>query len=135
MLPKTHFFVGLVFVIVLFILKLVTPFQALIILSAAFFIDVDHWLNYVWNKKDLSLKRAYAANYKVYLNKKSKAYFHIFHTIESYLLIGVLAVYFSFFYYVFIGMLFHIAFDFFHDACYKGFYGRRVSLIYSLISK
>ncbi|MFC1685696.1 hypothetical protein ACFLZZ_01580 [Nanoarchaeota archaeon] len=138
MLPKTHLVLTLIFSAILIFFELINPFQALIIIAAGFFIDVDHWFIYVINKKDLNVRRAFNWFYKAYLkqcregiiNKRKRLY--VFHTIESFIVIILLSFLNPFFIYVLIGALFHLFLDTIHSI-YRGFYLKKISLIYFLI--
>lgn len=132
MLPKTHIILSVLFVLIIFFLKIVNWWQGLIVFAAAVLIDVDHWLLYVKKKKDFSVKRAYKWFYQFYINKTRKVFLFIFHTIESFIVVIILSIFFPIFLYVLIGMSFHILLDFL-QAYDEDFYGKRWSLIYSLI--
>ena len=128
MLPKTHFFLALLFSILLYALGLATPLQALTVLAAGVLIDVDHWLVYAIKKKDLSIKRAYRWFYQFYKKNVNKGFLCIFHTIEAFILVALLSIKFQFFLFVLIGMAFHNALDI-AESIHRGFYGRPISLI------
>ena len=60
MLPKHHIIIGFLFSAFLFYsFPQLNLFGCFIIFLSTFLIDVDHYLYYVFLKKDLSLKRAY----------------------------------------------------------------------------
>ncbi len=134
MLPKTHFILALIFSGALFFLDLANWWQTLVILASAVLIDVDHWFVYVIKHKDLSVKRAYKWFYSFYERGIIRRFFCIFHTIESYILVALLAWRFEFFLYVFIGMVFHLILDVI-KAIDDQMYTREISTIYYLLKK
>jgi hypothetical protein len=121
MYVKYHVFYGLIFsALVYFIFPQINLFGALIIFSSSILIDFDHYLIYVFRKKDLSIKKAYW--YCRYLGdkyrnlpKKTAEKVHTplawFHSIEALIIINLISLIFPIFWFVFIGMVFHIATD------------------------
>lgn len=102
MLPKTHIILGFVFsVILFFVFPEINYLEAGIIFLSSFLIDVDHYVYYVYKKKDLSLKNAYSwfLKKKAYFDKLSKEQrkkyssgsFLFLHNIESLIIIFLLA--------------------------------------------
>jgi hypothetical protein len=110
MLPKYHVLIGFIFSLAVYILFPVTPLQASVIFLSSFLIDFDHYLWYVFKKKDLSLRRAYFY-LKSLGRKKHKKHLMIFHTLEFILIIGVLSLFFPIFFFLLIGILFHSLLD------------------------
>ena len=55
---------------------------------------------------------------------KRKGDFHLFHTIEFHLLIGLIGMYFTIFFYIFIGLVFHSLLDVFDMLKRKRIYRR-----------
>lgn len=120
MLPRWHIFWGILFTI---IFKILAPnlsfFNLSVIFLSSVLIDFDHYLASIPKTKSLSLRKAVNHNLvlrdKVILEKdkgnKIKGDFHIFHTLEFHILIGILAIFFNLFFFIFIGMIFHTLFD------------------------
>ncbi|MEK6846912.1 MAG: hypothetical protein AABY16_01965 [Nanoarchaeota archaeon] len=121
MLPKWHAFWGLVFVI---LFKLLVPeadyLSLLIIFFGSVFIDFDHYLAAGIKTKNWSVKHAIKHNYEgrkqiIELKKIKgickKGDFHIFHTVESHLFVGLLGVFFAPFFFLLIGMVLHSTLD------------------------
>lgn len=122
MLPKFHVLVGFIFSLILY---LVFPGLSLIGIGIFFFssflIDFDHYLLYVFEKKNFNLKKAYfwfknkGKKFSKIPKKERKNYsFHLsyFHGLEWIILFLVLGYFFSnYFYFVAAGMLFHLFFD------------------------
>jgi hypothetical protein len=107
MLPRWHLLFGLLFAYVVYWFTSITIFQAIIIFLASFLIDVDHYLWYIYKKKNWNLKKAI---YFLKTNKKLKTLM-IFHTIEFHIIIGLLSFFWRGFFYIFIGMFFHSLVD------------------------
>jgi hypothetical protein len=129
MLPKTHIFFGLIFSSILFLIfPQIGILGFLIIWLSSFLIDVDHYLFYVYLKKDLSLKNAHKWFMKKHITfhslskeeKKQKlknVYLPcIFHGIEAIVILVLLYFFFPIynhiFLYILIGFLFHQFLDF-----------------------
>ena len=109
---------------------------AFIFLLASFIFDIDHYIDYAVATKTLSLKKAYIDCKKagIYTRKYNHVLYkdrlHVFHTIEFYLMILILAFYYKSFLFIFIGLMFHQLIDFI-DAlqCPILLQGRAMSLI------
>ena len=104
---KDHIIAAIIFSAALFpIFKWFT----LIILLSAVLIDGDHYLWYIIFRKKWSFKKAY------YYRRDGT--FHdlldIAHTIEFWILIAILAIFFNFFFLVLVGITFHFILDFFY---------------------
>ena len=132
MLPKTHFWASLVLATITFLVGWATPFQSFLIFFGGFLIDTDHYIWYVYNKKDWSLKKAYQWHYALYIKKEKRKCLHVFHTVESFLVIILISVFYAVFYYLFAGMAFHLLLDCIQAYQY-GFYGKRISIISLLL--
>jgi len=120
MLPRWHIFWGAVLTAVLFFfIPDVGTLNLILVFLSSFLIDFDHYLNGVWKGKAWSLRKNFeyhkeiGKNEKKDLNKgiKRKGDFHLFHTVEFHLLVGLLGVLWIEFYYIFIGMVFHSLLD------------------------
>lgn len=95
--------------------------KVIIIFLAGFLIDSDHYIEYIFSHKNLAIKKAYQfyiKKSKIILKQakkgiphRFKAYLHIFHTIEFYLLILILSFYSQFFILIMIGITFHQILD------------------------
>lgn len=79
---------------------------SVIVFLSAILIDFDHYLFYLYTKKDFSLKNAY----KSYIGKKELKLF-IFHTIEFWTLLFLLSFITEFFLAILIGIFLHITQD------------------------
>ena len=126
MLPKWHLFLGFFFALTLFLVFPeieITGF--LIIIFSTLLIDVDHYIYYVFKKRDLRLKKAY----KWFCKRQKKinglsreqrnkfpGVFCFLHGIEALLILLLLGVFLSkYFFYVFIGFAFHLLLDIIHQ--------------------
>ncbi len=120
---KYHLFFGLIFTAILYFIfsPIVSFFGLLIIFLSSFLIDVDHYLYYVFRKKDISLKRAYKWYIKysckfchipLKIRKNYYLGFYIFHGIEPLITLFLLGFYVSpIFTFILIGFFFHLSTD------------------------
>ena len=128
MYPKQHFFSGMIFALFLLIIfpqiKLIGFF--IIVLSTVLF-DVDHYLYYVYKKKDFSLRNAYNWFDKEMIQcrsisreqrNNSYACFPFLHGIEI-LVISFLLVFTSkYFLFIFAGLSLHLLIDIVYQTTY-----------------
>src|SRR3989344_6529082 len=120
MLPRWHILFGGIVAILIWI---AAPSISLLYLSlfflASFLIDFDHYICAIINTKNYSLSEAFEYHKKMnFLDLqrrkkgiKEKGDFHLFHTIEFHILIGILGLYWLGFFYIFLGMMFHSLID------------------------
>ena len=144
MLPKAHILLGVIFSLTLFmIFPKIGLSGYLLIFSASFLFDFDHYLVYVIKFKNISLSKAYQWHMKeqkreLALHEKgirNKGHFHIFHTAEFHLVILALAFFYPFFFYLFIGVLFHSLVDIFDLYRRDMIYRREFFLTHRLVRK
>jgi hypothetical protein len=121
MLPKTHFFSGIIIGFVFLLFGNFSVVEISIFLAATVLIDFDHYLYFVIRKKSFNLKKAYiyfkekTRNLRL-LSKKERQSFttgvYVFHDIEAlgivFLFSKIISPYFLF---VFLGMLLHLILD------------------------
>ena len=111
MLPRNHIYLGLIFSIIIYLYTPASYFQASLVFFASFLIDFDHYVWYVLRKKDFSLKNAY------YFLKGISGYHKptmmFIHTIEFHIFTGLLIFFWSGFFFVLLGMVFHSILDIF----------------------
>ncbi len=121
MLPRWHIFWGIIFCL---IFKLISPetnyFSLFLILFASVFIDFDHYITAAfkhgkWGPKE-AIDHHYELRERIIDQKKEtgvcqKEDFHIFHTVEAHILIGLLGLFFNPFFFIFIGMVLHSILD------------------------
>lgn len=115
--PKQHIILGLIFAAVLFLLFLQIGWTGfLIIFLSSFLLDVDHYLFYVWYKKDYSLRNSYRwfvkldrrfKNLSKEKKKKIKYPPLIFHGFEALVILIILSFFSKIFLYILIGFVFH----------------------------
>ena len=140
MQSSTHLIFGTILALILFILfPQIQMIGFLIIILASVLIDIDHYIYYVYKKRNLSLHRAY----RWFIQKKRKLQpltkkqrtefytgFSFLHGIEILLITFILGVYISeYFYYVLIGFTFHILLDYIHQITWHNRLDK-ISLIY-----
>ena len=105
MIPLWHLITSL---ILSFLLYPYFGFASILVLLSGWLIDADHALYYIFKFKDFSYKRMYS-----YFKERKfrKKVINIFHTIEFYVIIFVLAFYNIYFLIIAIGLLLHVTMD------------------------
>lgn len=138
MRPRWHILFGVIFTILIWIAapKINLLFLLLVFLST-FLIDFDHYLCFVLKTRKLGLFHSFSYHHEMIIQAKKdsakgireKGDFHIFHTIEFHLFVGLLSFFWAGFFYIFIGMVFHSLLDI-ASLLYDNFmYVREFSLI------
>lgn len=126
---SVHFVISLICSVVLFQF---IGWYSVVFFVGGFLIDVDHYFDYVFSKKDWSLKNAYFFH-KNYCGPKTFR-LDVFHTFEF----GVLLLVFSFFsrivMFFSLGVLLHMLLDL-HNLVVKKNITRSSSIIWWLIKK
>ena len=131
MIPTKHFYFGLILALILFfIFPQIGLIEFFIIIASTVLIDVDHYLYYVYKKKDWNLKKAYHWFYKnckkyASLSEEQKNQYYggfcFLHGIEILIILFLLGRFFSvYFYYMLIGFAFHLSLDTVHQLIQKG---------------
>ncbi|MBR9701499.1 hypothetical protein GOV13_01115 [Candidatus Pacearchaeota archaeon] len=125
MLPKSHIILGAIFSTILIYFFNFSLIAGIIIFLSSVFIDVDHYLYYVYKKKDWSLWKAYKwwmqGNKKlIELDRKQRNEFaHGFAFLHGFEMLAILAVLGKmisiYFYYILIGISFHLFLDLIHQ--------------------
>ena len=143
MLPLKHLFLAVIFSLVLYLIFPIIPLKYIgIIILSAVLIDIDHYLYYVFKKRDFSLssfKNAYRwfreTERKTLLlprKEREKVYggFCFLHGVET---LGVLLILgltiAKTFFFIFIGFAFHLLTDIVHGTVYRDRIDR-VSAVY-----
>ena len=143
MYPRWHFISGLAFTLLIWIISpQINPIYLILVFFASFFIDFDHYAASVIKTKKLSLKDSFEYHEQQNIKEKKeiakgikkKSDFHLFHTIEFHLLIGLLGILWVGFFYIFIGMLFHSTLDVF-SMLNEGSFHRREYFFFNWLSK
>jgi len=140
MLPKWHILIGAIFSVFLFLLGS-SLINTLIFFLASFLIDADHYLYYMYRKKELSLKKAF--RWYLELDKKYFALpknsrdkycygFCIFHGIESIILVFVISFFYNPLAFIALGFLLHLVLDTFLKIIEGGDPLELSSIIYKL---
>jgi len=122
MLPKNHALLGFILFFILIYFFDFSLFNGIIVMLSSVLIDIDHYLYYLYKKRDLSLKNAYEyfIKKKKKLNELSKeerkkfySAFCFLHGIEILLILFLLGFFLSsFFYYILLGFSFHLICDY-----------------------
>ena len=122
MLPTHHAIFGAIFVLALWILFPSIGILGLsIIFLSSVLIDVDHYIYYIFKKRDWSLKNAYDHCYEegihwLKLSPKKRAEYKwtplIFHGVELWLPLLILSYVHEFFLWIFLGISIHLFIDY-----------------------
>lgn len=131
MLPRWHIFWGAVFTAIIgFFASGISYIYLTLVFLSSIFIDLDHYFCGVTRTKRWNLFHVFDYHKQMEIKQQQekkkgirrKGDFHLFHTIEFHALIGLLGIFWSPFFYIFIGMLFHSLLDVFslirHDYVY-----------------
>ena len=140
MLPRDHFLIGtVVSVFLYFIFPEIGILNLIVFLLASVLIDVDHYLYYVYRKKDWSLRNAVRwfmkkrkTLEKISAEKRRGLYtcFCFLHGFETLVLFGILGYFiWDTFYFVALGFLFHLCLDYFNHIS-NGYRLYKISIIY-----
>lgn len=138
-----HLFFGIIFIGILhFIFPQISFISLLIIFSSSILIDFDHYLDYVYRKKNFSLKKACEwfvkrkeklKEFSKQEKQKYKRDILIFHGIEFLILLIILSFIYKIFLWIFLGILFHIILDIVYTKYYHESY-LKMSQIYNIIT-
>ena len=120
MIPRWHILFGALFAALIWVAAPKTNliFILLVFLSA-FLIDFDHYMCSVLKTKKLGLFHSFEYHKQMDREEKErkkkgirqKGDFHLFHTIEFHVLVGLLGLWWIGFFYIFLGMIFHSLLD------------------------
>jgi hypothetical protein len=140
MLPKYHVFLGFMFSLFIYFIFDVNIFQASIIFLSSFLIDVDHYLFYIFKKRDINPMRAYTSLVKnraslIKLSHRKRLEYkkgiYLFHGFEFWTLILLFSLFINWFCFVFIGIMFHMILDFIEIIYVKAPLSSKSSVIYT----
>jgi hypothetical protein len=121
MLPRTHILFGLIASLILYLIfPQISTLEASIIFLSSFLIDADHYIYYLFVKKDFSLKRAY--NFFLYKKnthiklslrekEKKKQTILLFHGLETLIILFLLISVHRVFIFILVGVLIHLILD------------------------
>jgi len=129
MYPIQHFSLGIIFTLILFfIFPQIGLIGFFLIVTSTVLIDVDHYLYYVFKKRDISLKNAY--KWFIQRRKRFSQIFYFLHGVEVLIILFILGIFVSkYFLFVFMGFSFHL----FLDTIYQIIQNERIdkfSLVY-----
>lgn len=120
MYPRWHILSGAILALLVWIAAPNLNFVYIILLFlSSFLMDVDHYFCSVIKTKKLGIFNAFHYHEKLVEEEKrkheqglkEKSDFHLFHTIEAHVLIGLLSLFWMGFFYIFLGMVFHSLLD------------------------
>lgn len=137
MMPIWHIFFGALASIVLYLLEIDLILILIFFLASWFIIDLDHVLFYSVKYRNINPFKFW----KVSLGKKTfrqdkkyKKPVWIFHSLEFLLILALLSFFNKIVFFVFLGFLFHLVFDWANLIYQKKQIHYKVSLIYTLIN-
>ncbi len=144
MLPKWHVLLGAIFTLLLWaVAPTINPIYLSLVFLSSFLIDFDHYLaSALKSKRILGLRDSFRYHDKKIKEEKAdisagikkKGDFHLFHTIEFHVFVGLLGILFIPLFYIFIGMLFHSLLDV-YDGLRKGWLHRREFFLSNWVRK
>lgn len=120
MLPRWHILLGAIFTAVLFALAPNLPkIHFILVFFSSFLIDFDHYLTHGIKTGTWHLGKSIENHKKMLIKQKQEAAkgirkrgdFHLFHTVEFHILVGLFGFLWIGFFFVFIGMIFHSLLD------------------------
>ncbi len=143
MLPKYHLLFGFLFSLILYLLfPFIGLLGFLIIFASSVLIDIDHYIYYIFTKKNFNLGKAYkyfSEKRKFFLSSlkrqknNSNPAMYLLHGIEVLLILFILGIFLNkLFLFIFIGFGFHLFLDVLEQV-YYGFGIAKVSLMYDFI--
>jgi len=143
MYPKTHLIFGPLFAgLIWLFFPSISFFGFFLIVASSVLIDVDHYLYYVWLRKDWNLRRAYnwsieidniTLKLPVEKSREYKNFIFIFHGIEFWLILIILIPLNKIFIFILLGIAIHMALDFFEIYKRKSPPSTKLSIIYNFI--
>jgi len=113
MLISKHIVISGIFVLLFSILVNLPILISLVIFLSSVLIDFDHYLFFVWRKRDISLRNAYKYYIEAPKGKEGKPGMMIFHTAEFFIFVLFLSFANTLFLFVLMGMVIHIIIDIF----------------------
>ncbi len=120
MLPRWHLLFGGILTLLIWISAPNTSLiHILLFFLSTFLMDLDHYICAVFNTRKFSLKEAFDYHKKLDAEDlqrrkrgiREKGDFHLFHTVEFHILVGILGLNWIGFFYIFLGMMFHSLID------------------------
>ncbi len=133
MLPRWHILFGTIFSLLVWLTSpQINPLYIFLIFFSSILIDFDHYLCSALKTKKLGIFHSFEYHKEmgeIQRKEKDKGIrrrgdFHIFHTVEFHILVGLLSFIWLGFFYVFLGMIFHSLLDI-YSFLYEGFIYRR----------
>lgn len=143
MIPKHHAILGAIISLALYFLTPINLTQTIIILLSSVLIDADHYFYYVFKKKSFNFLKArkwFFKKRKIWISmplkkrEKFKRPILIFHGIEFWFFLILLAQLHSIFYFILIGIAIHIFCDYIDIIQNKDKFYSKFSQIYVYLS-
>ena len=143
MLVKYHVILGAIASAIIYFIFQITPIQATIIFLASFLIDVDHYLIYIFDKKEINFNNAHKwflkrRNKWIKLNpdqkNKTKRAIFIFHGIEFVFILIIFSFFIPIVKFILFGVLIHLILDYIDIIYYKDKLYSKMSQIYVILT-
>ena len=99
---------------------------ALVFSASVVLIDIDHYLHYIYRKRNLSVRGMFLFYDEIWDRRETVYGISVFHTTEVLLLLGGAGYWYSVLWAVAAGFIFHMSFDFLH------FFRHRVPFVRAL---
>lgn len=148
MLPKWHIVLGAVFTFIIWqyinasygnvIFDKSLLFLLSIIFLSSILIDVDHYIYYVFKKRDLNLRKAFNwfLEHRKEFERNPKPFRFVCHSIEFLSILAILSLYFNILFFIFLGFVFHLMTDLIYISIKEKLHLRGFSfLLYSMFQK
>lgn len=142
MLPKTHAIIGAIASVLVYFIFNISIFEALLFFFASVFIDFDHYLWHIIKEKDFSLKHAYYSfkkkgkSFDKFLKNKKKTFkmpYFIFHALEFWIILVILAYFNKLFIFILGGIAVHMISDYVEIIHGKNLIYPKVSIILTVL--
>ena len=143
MLPRWHIFFGAIFTLLILLLVPQISFLYLILVFlSSIFIDFDHYvICFLKTKKwkigdvfEYHRKQGIQERKEIAKGVRKKSDFHLFHTVEFHFLIGLSSIFWTGFFYIFLGMMFHSLLDV-SDLLNRGSFHRREYFFFNWVRR
>jgi hypothetical protein len=141
MYPRIHVIAGLIFSLLIVLFFPQVGLLALVLFFSSFLIDFDHYMYYVFVKKDWNMKNALCwfgevdkASKKISKKERKKFYSGIYflHGIEAIILLICLSYFSEIFLFILLGFVFHQLLDLIEIFILNESYDKLLSFFYSL---
>jgi hypothetical protein len=141
MLPKYHISLGFIFSLIIYLFFNISFINFSLIFLSSFLIDFDHYLWYLFKTKDWNLmncvreltkRRDKILKLTFNEREKIKRGVYLFHGIEFWILLICLSLLFDWFFFIFLGVIFHMLLDFIEMIYTREPISMKLSVVYKI---